>query len=59
MLFDIDTLKTFFEKENRAIDWIVEEVIRQKNWLSLSTTMASGAGESQGAGAHPCSLFAS
>src|SRR5262249_361657 len=35
MPFDLDTLKTFIEKANKAIDWIVEEIFRQKNWRSL------------------------
>jgi len=35
MPFDFDTLKTFFEKTTKAIDWIVEEIVRQKNWRSL------------------------
>src|SRR4030095_15967609 len=32
---DFDALKAFTEMANWAIDWIVEEVIRQKNWRSL------------------------
>jgi conflict system STAND superfamily ATPase len=35
MPFDFDTLHTFIEKTNKAIDWIVEEIFRQKNWRSL------------------------
>ena len=35
MPFDFDTLKTFIDKANKAIDWIAEEVFRQKNWRSL------------------------
>src|SRR5262249_11000614 len=35
MPFDFDTLKTFFEKTTKAIDWIVEEIVRQKNCRSL------------------------
>jgi tetratricopeptide (TPR) repeat protein len=35
MPFDFDTLHTFIEKANKAIDWIVEEIFRQKNWRSL------------------------
>ena len=35
MPFDFDTPKTFFEKTTKAIDWIVEEIVRQKNWRSL------------------------
>ncbi len=35
MPLDFDTLKTLNDKVNRAIDWIVEEIFRQKNWRSL------------------------
>jgi len=35
MPFDFDTPKTFFEKGAKAVDWIAEEIIRQKNWRSL------------------------
>ena len=35
MPFDFDTPSTFIEKANKAIDWIVEEIFRQKNWRSL------------------------
>jgi tetratricopeptide (TPR) repeat protein len=35
MPFDFDTLHIFIEKTNKAIDWIVEEIFRQKNWRSL------------------------
>jgi len=35
MSFDLDTPSTFIEKANKAIDWIVEEIFRQKNWRSL------------------------
>jgi hypothetical protein len=35
MPFDFDTLHTFIVKTNKAIDWIVEEIFRQKNWRSL------------------------
>ncbi|HEY6403338.1 MAG TPA: hypothetical protein VI479_18090, partial [Blastocatellia bacterium] len=35
MPFDFDTPKAIFEKTTSAIDWIVEEIIRQKNWRSL------------------------
>lgn len=35
MPFDFDTSSTFIEKAIKAIDWIVEEIFRQKNWSSL------------------------
>ena len=35
MPFDFDTPRTFFEKGARAVDWVAEEIIRQKNWRSL------------------------
>src|SRR5262245_8751913 len=35
MPFDFDTPKTFFEKGARAVDWVAEEIVRQKNWRSL------------------------
>jgi tetratricopeptide (TPR) repeat protein len=35
MPFDFDTPKTFFEKCAKAVDWVAEEIIRQKNWRSL------------------------
>lgn len=35
MPFDFDTPKTFFEKGAKAVDWVAEEIIRQKNWRSL------------------------
>src|SRR5262245_46005166 len=35
MPFDFDTPKTFFEKGSRAVDWVADEVIRQRNWRSL------------------------
>ncbi|HKQ80396.1 MAG TPA: ATP-binding protein [Blastocatellia bacterium] len=35
MPFDFDTPKTFFEKATKAVDWIVEEIVRQRNWRSL------------------------
>src|SRR5262245_4075303 len=35
MPLDFETPKTLFEKTTKAIDWTVEEIIRQKNWRSL------------------------
>jgi tetratricopeptide (TPR) repeat protein len=35
MPFDIDTTKIFFEKTTQAVDWVVEEIIRQRNWRSI------------------------
>src|SRR5262249_19488245 len=35
MPIDFETPRTVTEKANKAVDWIVEEVIRQKNWRSL------------------------
>src|SRR5262245_21521998 len=35
MAIDFETPRTVTEKANKAVDWIVEEVIRQKNWRSL------------------------
>jgi tetratricopeptide (TPR) repeat protein len=35
MTFDFDTPKTFIEKANKAIDLIVEDIFRQRNWRSL------------------------
>ena len=35
MPFDLDILKTFFEKATKAVDWFVEEIIWQRNWRSL------------------------
>ncbi|HEU0184306.1 MAG TPA: NACHT domain-containing protein [Blastocatellia bacterium] len=35
MPFDFDTPKTLFEKTTKAIDWVTEEVIRQRNWRSI------------------------
>src|SRR5262245_40332796 len=41
MPFDFDISKTFFKKCARAVDWIVEDVIRQKDWLSLWSRLNS------------------
>jgi tetratricopeptide (TPR) repeat protein len=35
MAFDFDTPKTFIDKANKAVDWIAEDIFRQKNWRSL------------------------
>jgi tetratricopeptide (TPR) repeat protein len=39
MPFDIDTPKMVFEKTTRAIDWVAEEIIRQRNWRSILTLL--------------------
>src|SRR5499426_4086498 len=41
MPFDFDIPKTSFKKCARAVDWIVEDVIRQKDWLSLWSRLNS------------------
>src|SRR5215475_8883398 len=35
MPFDLDIPKTLIEKANKAVDWIVEDIFRQKNRRSL------------------------
>ncbi|HKX26276.1 MAG TPA: hypothetical protein VJ302_01160 [Blastocatellia bacterium] len=35
MPFDLDTPKTFFEKTTQAVDWVAEEIFRQRNWRSI------------------------
>ncbi len=41
MPFNFDAPKTFFKKCARAVDWIVEEIIRQKDWRSLISLINS------------------
>src|SRR5688572_8817917 len=35
MPFDLETPGKIFEKAVKAVDWIVEDIFRQKNWRSL------------------------
>ena len=35
MPIDFEIIRAVIEKANKAVDWIVEEIIRQKNWRSL------------------------
>ncbi len=35
MAFDFGPISNLFEKANKAVEWIVEEIIRKKNWLAL------------------------
>lgn len=35
MAFDLDSIKNYFDKGNKTVEWIAEEVIRKKNWVAL------------------------